>query len=67
MNEVVKVLKERRSIRDYLSKPIPREILEDIIDCGRLAPSANNVQPWLFVVVTDPAGWRDTGDSTVTL
>lgn len=52
MNEVIKVLKERRSHRDYLPKPIPREILEDIIDCGRLAPSANNVQPWIFVVVT---------------
>lgn len=59
MNEVVKVLKERRSIRDYLSKPIPREIMEDIIDCGRLAPSANNVQPWLFVVVTEEGRKRE--------
>jgi len=52
-NEVIKVIKERRSIREYLPKPIPREILEDIVDCGRLAPSAVNFQPWLFVVSTE--------------
>jgi nitroreductase len=59
MNEVIRVLKERRSIREYLPKPIPKEILEDIIDCGRLAPSANNVQPWLFVVVTEEGGKKE--------
>lgn len=53
MKKVIKVLKERRSIRRYLPKPIPKDILEDIIDCGRLAPSARNKQPWLFVVVTE--------------
>lgn len=53
MNEVIRVLKERRSIRKYLPKPISRDILEDIIDCGRLAPSAKNLQPWLFVVATE--------------
>jgi nitroreductase len=58
-NEVIRVLKERRSARNYLSKPIPRDILEDIIDCGRLAPSANNSQPWVFVVVTEEAGKKE--------
>lgn len=58
-NEVIRVLKERRSSRNYLPKPIPREILEDIIDCGRLAPSANNSQPWVFVVVTEEAGKKE--------
>lgn len=53
MNEVIKVLKERRSIRKYLPKPIPKDILEDIVDCGRLAPSAVNFQPWMFLVATD--------------
>lgn len=52
-NEVIRVIKERRSVREYISKPIPREVLEDIVDCGRLAPSARNLQPWLFVVSTE--------------
>lgn len=47
------VIKTRRSVRSYQKKPIPREVLEDIIDCARFAPSANNRQPWEFVVVTD--------------
>lgn len=53
INEVTRVIKQRRSVREYLPKPIPKEVLEDIIDCGRLAPSANNRQPWLFVVTTE--------------
>jgi nitroreductase len=52
-HDLIRVIKERRSIREYLPKPIPREVLEDILDCGRLAPSARNIQPWLFVVSTE--------------
>ncbi|MDK2806210.1 MAG: hypothetical protein PWQ94_1374 [Thermoanaerobacterium sp.] len=51
--DALEVLKQRRAVRSFEDKPIPKNILEDIIDCGRLAPSANNVQPWHFVVVTD--------------
>ena len=51
---VIEVLKARRSVRLYGRAPVPRHIIEDIIDCGRLAPSATNTQPWEFVVVTDP-------------
>ena len=52
--ETIEALKTRRSIRKFTDKPIPKEIIEDIIDCARLAPSANNVQPWEFIVVTKP-------------
>ena len=52
-SEVIHILKERRSVREYLPKPIPKKVLEDILDCGRLAPSANNRQPWLFVASTE--------------
>lgn len=51
--EVLKVLKERRSIRSYQKKEIPDEVIRDIIDCARFAPTARNLQPWKFVVVTD--------------
>jgi nitroreductase len=53
MNETIRTIKERRSIRSYSDKPIPKKILEELIDCGRLAPSAKNKQPWQFVVITD--------------
>lgn len=48
-----KVLKEiytRRSIRKYEEKPISKDVLEQIIDAGRVAPSAKNRQPWKYLV-----------------
>ncbi len=47
-------LTTRRSVRKYKPQPVPRDLLEKIVDAGRLAPTARNVQPWEFVVVTDP-------------
>jgi len=54
MNELVQLMKSRRSVRQFETKPIPPEIIEDILDCARLAPTAINIQPWLFGAVTDP-------------
>ena len=53
MNTAIKVLKSRRSIRNYTSKVVPRNIIEEIVDCGRLAPTAMNDQPWEFIIVTN--------------
>lgn len=49
--ETLKAICERRSIRDYKKEEIPREVIEDILNCGRLSPSVKNKQPWYFVVV----------------
>jgi nitroreductase len=51
--DTIKAIKSRVSIRNYKALPVPTEILTDIVDCGRLAPSGYNDQPWVFVVVTD--------------
>lgn len=45
----------RRSIRQYEEKPIPGNILEQIIDAGRVAPSAKNRQPWKYLVYNGKA------------
>lgn len=50
---VMALLKGRRSIRRYKSKPVPDELLEQVLEAGRWAPSASNRQPWDFVVVRD--------------
>ncbi len=44
----------RRTIRQYLARPIDREALRRLVDAGRLAPSAANLQPLEFVVVDEP-------------
>lgn len=49
--ETLKSIQERRSIRSYTKKTLSKEIIEDILNCGRLAPSAKNRQPWYFVIV----------------
>ncbi len=53
MNELIQVIKTRRSIRRFDPKPVPEEVIRDILDCARQAPTANNVQPWLLGAVTD--------------
>jgi nitroreductase len=61
--DALEALKTRRSVRAYLAKPVPRFVLEDLIDCGRLAASANNLQPWEFVVVTEAAALKWLGQT----
>ncbi|MDD4953740.1 MAG: nitroreductase family protein [Candidatus Omnitrophica bacterium] len=50
--EAQEMIKNRRSIREYSDKPIPKEQVEKIIDAARFAVTARNVQPWEFVVIT---------------
>jgi nitroreductase len=50
------LIQNRESIRNYdPSRPVPREILERILNAGRLAPTACNIQPFKFLVISSPA------------
>ncbi len=51
--DVHEAILRRRSIRKYLETPLEWEKIGKVVDAGRLAPSAGNLQPWKFVVVTD--------------
>ncbi|WP_407399483.1 nitroreductase family protein [Treponema sp.] len=48
---MLKEIENRRSIRKYLEKDVPDELLKDIIEAARLAPSGHNVQPWKFIIL----------------
>ena len=48
--DVFEIMKQRRSVRKYLDKPVPRAEIEDLIRCAGSAPSAINLQPWEYVV-----------------
>jgi nitroreductase len=56
MNDInlIEGLRTRRSIRSYLDKPVPDDLIEELLDIVRWAPSSSNNQPWRFVVVRDP-------------
>ena len=53
-NPFQQLVKGRRSIRRYLEKPVEREKILTCIEAARLAPSAENVQPWRFLIIDDP-------------
>lgn len=52
--KVMEAIAERRSIRSFSSKPVEEDKLLRVLEAGRLAPSARNMQDWKFVVVKDP-------------
>ena len=62
--DAIECMKTRRSIRSYQSKAVPKEVVEDIVDCGRMAATAINIQPWQFVVVSDEATRKTIADAT---
>lgn len=45
----------RRSIRAYADKPVPRQVLEELLDVARYAPTASNVQEIRWIATVDPA------------
>jgi F420 biosynthesis protein FbiB-like protein len=47
------LIRGRRSVRKYSSKEVPRDILFNILEAARWAPSAHNAQPWRFIIITE--------------
>jgi len=46
-------IKTRRSVRSFSAKPLPVSLIEKLIDAGRFAATARNIQPWEFVAVSE--------------
>jgi len=49
--DILKIIKARKTTRKYINKPVSRKIIDKIIEAGRWAPSAHNLQPWHFVII----------------
>ena len=47
------IMRQRHSVRDFDSRPVPRSIIEDCIKTAGLAPSGANHQPWYFALIGD--------------
>lgn len=56
MNSVIEAIMSRRSIRNYKSESVEREVLERVVEAGRYAPSGMNAQSWHFCVVRNREG-----------
>lgn len=62
-NETVNTILTRRSIRKFSQKPLSKDILETLAECGLYAPSAMGLQTWKFTVVTDPKRITELSDA----
>jgi len=51
--DVFESVKTLSSIRSYVRKAVPDSVVREVIEAGRLAPSAHNDQPWQFILVRD--------------
>ncbi|MDX6285069.1 MAG: hypothetical protein QOG53_554 [Frankiales bacterium] len=56
------VLTHQRACRSFLPDPVPDEVLERILTAATHAPSAENTQPWRFVIVRDPGKRKEIAD-----
>lgn len=54
INTFLELARARRSVREYRPDPIPDDLLMEVVEAARWAPSAVNTQPWEFIIVTDP-------------
>ncbi|MFA0963293.1 nitroreductase family protein [Roseivirga sp. BDSF3-8] len=56
-------LNKRRTVRDFSDKPVPREVMENIVMAASTAPSGANKQPWTFCLVQDPGVKKQIRDA----
>ncbi len=72
MNPIIQAMKERRSVRTYRPDPVPRDLLDQVLEAGLYAPSGMGTQRVITVAITDRAlrdrlaavnrqigGWKD--------
>lgn len=60
MNTYLAVV-SKREVRRYQPRPIPEDVLRQIVQAGRASGSSRNRQPWRFILVTDRTRLRDIG------
>jgi nitroreductase len=53
-NDLINLIRSRRSVRNFEYKKIDNQTIREILDCGRWAPSGQNKQPWKVCIVSHP-------------
>lgn len=64
MNIVTTVIKSRHSVRKFKPDPVDDTVIRDVIECASHAPTAKNLQPWLFGVIQDKETLRNIAQLT---
>ena len=61
VDATMKVIQDRRSIREYTAEAVSPQDLDMILEAARQAPSGENAQPWRFIIVKDPETRKKLG------
>ena len=61
-NPVIEAIKSRRAIRSFEDKPVPESAIQTMLEAATHAPSANNIQPWKFTIVTNKTEMKRLSD-----
>jgi len=61
VDATMKVIQDRRSIREYTAEAVSPQDLDLILEAARQAPSGENAQPWRFIIVKDPGTRKKLG------
>lgn len=61
--DTLECIKTRRSVRKYKDKPVPWELVVNILDAGRLAPCAGNIQNWKFIIIREEDNRKKIADA----
>ncbi|KAF1085428.1 putative NAD(P)H nitroreductase [Sporotomaculum syntrophicum] len=63
--EFMEVIRKRRSIRKFKPEPVPDELIMELLEAARLAPSGTNLQPWRFIIIKSEEKRRELLGHTV--
>ncbi len=63
--ELFDAIRTRRSIRSYKKDPVPEELVREILDAARWAPSGKNRQHWHFIVIKDEDLKKEVGETGI--
>jgi nitroreductase len=61
---MLEIIRKRRSIRSYLSRPVEDEKISELLRAAMCSPTARGLRPWEFVVVKDPSTLKALSEST---
>ena len=53
-NEVLNTIMRRRTVRKFQNKPVPQELMDQLIQAALYAPTRLGKRPWHFIIITDP-------------
>ena len=63
--DVLEAIRGRRSVRAFKSQDVSQELVEELVDAARWAPSAGNIQPWEFIIVRRPEVKRGLAEAAL--